>query len=131
MQLYSYLCDNNLLSQKQFGFRLNSSTATASAMFTDKILSAMVFIDLTKAFDTVDHSILLLCSYAVLVFRLPPLLTTGLSLTCPIDVKLQSATAHSLVQKPFKLVYPKAPFWVSYCLRCTSTTYQIIWNTLK
>ena len=58
MQLYSYLCDNNLLSQKQFGFRLNSSTVTASAMFTDKILSAMdkgeltgaVFIDLTKAF---------------------------------------------------------------------------------
>ena len=75
MQLYSYLCDNNLLSQKQFGFRLNSSTVTASAMFTDKILSAMdkgqltgaVFIDLTKAFDTVDHSILLskLCSLGV------------------------------------------------------------------
>ena len=75
MQLHSYLCDNNLLSQKQFGFRLNSSTVTASAIFTDKILSAMdkgqltgaVFIDLTKAFDTVDHSILLskLCSLGV------------------------------------------------------------------
>ena len=55
MQLYSYLRDNNLLSQKQFGFRLNSSTVTASAMFTNKILLAMdkgqltgaVFIDLT------------------------------------------------------------------------------------
>ena len=61
-------------------------------MFTDKILSAMdkgqltgaVFIDLTKAFDTVDHSILCLLSYAVLVFRSPLLLTTGLSL---IDAK--------------------------------------------
>ena len=41
VQLYSYLRDNNLLSQKQFGFRLNSSTVTVSAMFTDKTLSAM------------------------------------------------------------------------------------------
>ena len=75
MQLYSYLRDN-LLSQKQFGFRLNSSTVTASAMFTDKIPLAMdkgqltgaVYIDLTKAFVMVNHSILLskLCSLGVL-----------------------------------------------------------------
>ena len=75
MQLYSYLRDNNLLSQKRFGFTLNSSTVTASAMFTDKILLVMdkgqltgaVFIDLTKAFGTVNNSILLsmLCSLGV------------------------------------------------------------------
>ena len=67
MQLYSYLRDNNLLSQKQFGFRLNSSTVTASAMDKGQ-LSGAVFIDLTKAFDTVNHSILLskLCSLGVL-----------------------------------------------------------------
>ena len=60
MQLYSYLRDNNLLSQKQFGFRL----------------------------------------------------------------------VQNLVLKPFKLVYPKAPFWVPYCLRVTSTIYQITWITV-
>ena len=49
MELYSYLCDNNLLSQKQSGFRLNSSAVTASAMFTDKILSAMDKGELTGA----------------------------------------------------------------------------------
>ena len=52
MQLYSYLCDNNLLSQKQFGFRLNSSTVIASAMFTDKILPAMDKGELTAYLPT-------------------------------------------------------------------------------
>ena len=40
-QFYSYLTENNLISPKQFGFRLKSSTVTASAQFTDQILHAM------------------------------------------------------------------------------------------
>ena len=65
-QFYGYLTKNNLVSQKQFGFRPKSSTATASAQFTDQLLLGMdngtikgvVFLDLIKAFDTVKHSIL-------------------------------------------------------------------------
>lgn len=58
---------NHLLSNKQFGFLLKALTFTATAQFTDQILTAMdngmvtcvVSIDLTKAFDMVNHSMLL------------------------------------------------------------------------
>ena len=67
MQLYQYLITNNLLSNKQFGFRKGFSTTTALTSFADEVLLNMeqgklcgaVFIDLTKAFDTVDHQIML------------------------------------------------------------------------
>ena len=67
LQLYNYLEDNNILTSKQFGFRPKLSTVTALAHFSDSILQNLdqgkmtgaVFLDLSKAFDTVDHVILL------------------------------------------------------------------------
>ena len=67
VQLYNYLHDNKLLSSKQFGFKSKLSTSIAVGQFTDTILNnldnglltGIVFLDLTKAFDTVDRSILL------------------------------------------------------------------------
>lgn len=66
-QLHEYLTKNDLLSKNQFGFRRLHSTATALLDCTNswyvnmdrKMFNLVVFIDLKKAFDTVDHKILL------------------------------------------------------------------------
>ena len=65
-QLYSYLQQHAILSSAQFGFRPNHSTQDIldsmvddwrQALDKDKIVGA-VMIDLSKAFDSVNHSIL-------------------------------------------------------------------------
>ena len=65
-QLYKYLNDSNLLSQEQSGFRALHSTVSCLLKCTDDWNSAFdnsemvgaTFIELRKAFDTVDHSLL-------------------------------------------------------------------------
>ena len=66
-QLYEYMDSNNLFNNSQYGFRKNHSTEYAAMEFVDKIGETMnnkqtpfaIFIDLSKAFDTLDHTILL------------------------------------------------------------------------
>ncbi len=66
-QIYQYLTDNSLLSEHQFGFRKYHSTASALLDSTNswyvnmdrKMFNLVVLLDLKKAFDTIDHGILL------------------------------------------------------------------------
>ena len=66
-RLYTFLCENNILYEKQFGFQTAHSTDHAiiqlvneiSKSFEENKFTLGVFIDLSKAFDTVNHKILI------------------------------------------------------------------------
>lgn len=79
------MADNNILIENQSGFRSGHSTITAAMLVTNYIINALdrkqhcavdLFVDLSKAFDSVDHELLLgrlsdigMCDMAIEWFR--------------------------------------------------------------
>ena len=66
-KLSCYLNDSKLLFNNQYGFRSMHSTEYAALELIDRIIKQMdkdelpinIYLDLSKAFDTIDHSILI------------------------------------------------------------------------
>ena len=65
-RLFKYLSENSILYKKQFGFQTSHSTEHAILLLINQLYQSFdeskftlgIFIDLSKAFDTVDHKIL-------------------------------------------------------------------------
>ena len=66
-RLIDFLETQKIIIQQQFGFRKHHSTYMALMILVDKLTKALengeyvlgVFLDFSKAFDTVDHNILI------------------------------------------------------------------------
>ena len=65
-RLFKFLSENSILYEKQFGFQTSHSTEHAVLLLVNQLYQTFdenkftlgIFIDLSKAFDTVDHKIL-------------------------------------------------------------------------
>ncbi len=127
-QITNYLNNSYFaLHPMQFGFRANYSTEMANCYFTEKFKSLLdkggvvgaVFLDLRKAFDTLNHSILL---SKLLSFNFSPHSLRW------IESYLSGRTQYVSIQNYSSALYPlvfhRDLFWVLYFLRCTSMIFH-------
>ena len=111
-RVISFLDDNNILFKYQFGFRKSHSTYLALTILMDKLIKSIengdhvvgVYIDFSRAFDTVNHTISLtkLHHYGI----------RGQALNCYLENRKQFVTYNN-VRSTLKICLvgcPKAPY---------------------
>ena len=118
-KLLDYLNKNKIISNSQFGFRPGLNTFDAINKFTSDLYSALddhksiisIFIDFSKAFDTVQHNILLdkLHHYGIM-----DVFTNGLSHIYQTDLTIRHLTKPPPASNPYTWEYRKEVFWGLY-----------------
>ena len=132
-QLCNYLIEHNVLYRHKFGFRRKRSTTTALSNFVDNLLkniddnkvTGVIYLDLKKAFDTVDHQIL--------VRKLKSIGITGYSLQWfqSYLVNRSQKTIHAntyLLHIKFQLEFLKVLYFVRYSFSCILTICRVIFT---
>ena len=95
---------NNILYAHQFGFRKHHSTSHAVITLVERVTKALdtgkiivgVFLDLKRAFDTVDHSILLFFKWKNM--ELEETYSTGSKVMCRSENNLLNTTIVNMIE---------------------------------
>ena len=115
-RVYSFLEKNNILYNSQYGFRTKRSCEQAIMEFTGRVLkakelglhSASIFLDLSKAFDTLNHEVMLNKMERIglrgIVYNWFKSYLTGRSLSA----KISTSDGKVVYSEPYKITYGTA-----------------------